>query len=175
MLEPHYRYAKGLFEHSPIVLRPVPDDSWVRKRKGYDIDSKPQLMELVDDVCLSFVYDRLTWEVNIRAGYIFDGASIPQFAWSLVGSPWDAKILAAALVHDALYAAHPVDRARPNYIISRDVADDVLYTLCKYLGMGYIKRNIIYIAVDTAGGEAWRKTEPYTVLDARAYIAVALH
>lgn len=39
----------------------------------------------------------------IPAGFEFDGASIPSLFWSLVGSPFSANLLRAALIHDFRY------------------------------------------------------------------------
>lgn len=49
----------------------------------------------------------------IPAGYTWDGASIPRFAWRLVGSPTDAKFLVASMIHDILCEnRHYVDNDR---------------------------------------------------------------
>lgn len=37
---------------------------------------------------------------TVPAGFAFDGASIPQWAWSLVGSPLDRRFRRAAALHD---------------------------------------------------------------------------
>ncbi|TPM21721.1 DUF1353 domain-containing protein [Mesorhizobium sp. B2-3-5] len=48
-----------------------------------------------------FVYrdpNGLDW--TVPAGEVTDGASIPQFAWSIVGGPFDGPYLDAAIIHD---------------------------------------------------------------------------
>ncbi len=52
-----------------------------------------------------FVYiDEVCSVVDIPAGFIFDGASIPRFAWSLLGvTPYDPRVVTAAVIHDWMY------------------------------------------------------------------------
>ena len=40
----------------------------------------------------------IEWEAP--AGWIIDGASIPQFAWSFVGGPFSGKYREASIIHD---------------------------------------------------------------------------
>ncbi|TPI27329.1 DUF1353 domain-containing protein [Mesorhizobium sp. B3-1-9] len=48
-----------------------------------------------------FVYrDPNGLEWTVPAGEVTDGASIPRFAWSLVGGPFDGPYLDAAIIHD---------------------------------------------------------------------------
>jgi hypothetical protein len=42
----------------------------------------------------------------IRAGFRFDGASIPRPFWWVVARPFTAWVIEAALVHDHLYRCH---------------------------------------------------------------------
>jgi hypothetical protein len=166
-------YAKGKLIHTPIVMRPVADDHWVRFRYGYSKDDKQQVMELVDDVKVRFVFERQTYVFEIDAGFVFDGASIPQMFWGAVGSPWDANILVAALVHDACYSAHPISSV--GEFIHRSTADEILRTLCKYLGMGVFKREIVYRSVDLFGEQAWHKKTPYLPEIARKVVRFSIH
>lgn len=43
---------------------------------------------------------------RVPAGYVTDGASIPRLLWSVVGSPYDADHLRAAIVHDYFCDIH---------------------------------------------------------------------
>ena len=54
-------------------------------------------MELLED--FSYV-DRLTRIWDAPKGSIIDGASIPQFAWSIIGGPYDHKYRNASVIHD---------------------------------------------------------------------------
>lgn len=37
---------------------------------------------------------------TVPAGFAFDGASIPRFAWSLIGGPLDGNYVRSAALHD---------------------------------------------------------------------------
>lgn len=51
-----------------------------------------------------FVIDKhLGPYITVPNGFISDGASIPKFLWSIVGSPWSGKYTQAAVLHDWLY------------------------------------------------------------------------
>ena len=39
-------------------------------------------------------------EWHAAAGWIVDGASIPRFAWSLIGGPFEGKYRNASVIHD---------------------------------------------------------------------------
>lgn len=43
---------------------------------------------------------------RIPVGFVSDGATIPQFAWSLVGGPLDGRYRRAAILHD-FQLVHP--------------------------------------------------------------------
>ena len=47
--------------------------------------------------------------LTIKAGFVFDGASIPRLLWSWA-YPFDPNWVAAALAHDGLYAAELLDK-----------------------------------------------------------------
>ncbi len=51
-------------------------------------------------------------EVFIPDGFESDGASIPSFAWALVGSPFDPRIIRAAFAHDWGYHTHQYTQAQ---------------------------------------------------------------
>jgi hypothetical protein len=44
----------------------------------------------------------------VPAGFLFDGASIPQFAWSLIGHPYTKEYRRPAAVHDYHYRYQPI-------------------------------------------------------------------
>lgn len=82
----------------------------------------------------------------VPGDFRYDGASIPEPAWTAIYSPFHPDVMAGALVHDWLYYCHPV---------TRDIADDVLYELLKANGVASWKRNAVYQAVHTFGGAHW--------------------
>lgn len=106
-------------------------------------------------VCL----DGFIYEINIRAGFKWDGASIPRALWRLCGHPFTCPREAAALAHDWLYASHAVDR---------ETADKIYRELQKILGINIISRNVEYYTLRIFGGVAWR-SHNNTTEDALTY------
>lgn len=77
------------------------------------IDFKNDSPELIEDknkypfkldntVIVSILTMDRRFNIRIPKGYSWDGATIPQFLWSLVGSKENTKFLIASLVHDYL-------------------------------------------------------------------------
>ena len=89
-------------------------------------------------------------DVVVPAGFIFDGASIPRFAWSLLGvTPYDPKIICAAVVHDWLYNSKTK---------SKREADNIFYYIMYYQGfISKAKIKIMYSAVKAFGDKAYNK------------------
>jgi len=87
--------------------------------------------------------------VTVKAGFCFDGASIPQAVWSMIGHPMTPKFIPAALLHDALYASHAMPR---------DEADAIFRDLLNQSGVGYLKRAAMARAVQAFGRFAWGRT-----------------
>ena len=101
------------------------------------------LFILLEDV----VVESLGYKITVKAGFDFDGASIPQALWGVYGNPLSGKFRIAALVHDALYASEK---------LSRELADAIFLDLMKQHEVGYIKRQTMYYAVRSAGWYVWR-------------------
>ena len=101
------------------------------------------LFILLEDV----VVESLGYKITVKAGFDFDGASIPQALWGVYGNPLSGKFRIAALVHDALYASEK---------LSRELADAIFLDLMKQHKVGYIKRQTMYYAVRSAGWYVWR-------------------
>ena len=87
-----------------------------------------------------------TCRVRIPAGFRYDGASVPRWAWYLIPRT-DARIWRAATVHDWLYARQIIERA---------VADGHFLAIMKQDKMPSLKRWLAYLAVRMFGGRAWR-------------------
>jgi hypothetical protein len=101
--------------------------------------------------------------VYIRAGMRTDGASIPRIAWRLVGHPFQIPLLGPALGHDALYAAE---------LVSREEADRWFLEAMRRAGIGWAKRNAIWLAVRAGGGVSWRRHTARSVARARYFAAL---
>lgn len=91
--------------------------------------------------------DGRVFEVWVREGFVFDGASIPRALWRLCGHPMSVPRVAAALAHDWLYAAHVCDRA---------VADEIYRILCKRVGISGFCAGTEYYTLRLFGGSAWK-------------------
>ena len=114
---------------------------------------------LLEDVTVESMGRRIT----VKAGFDFDGASIPKAFWSVVGNPLTGKYRIAALVHDVLYASEK---------FPRELADEVFLDLMKQHGVGYVKRYTMYGAVRSAGWTVWRGHEESEIARYKEFINV---
>lgn len=105
--------------------------------------------------------DGSVFEFWIKAGFVFDGASIPRFLWRLCGHPLEAPRIAAALIHDWLYRAHLIDR---------EAADDIFNAICKAVGMTCLRTGPEWAALRVCGWVAWRANHKWpNVVAAREF------
>lgn len=103
--------------------------------------------------------------VVVRAGFFFDGCSIPRFLWRVCGQPMEVPRVAAALAHDWLYAAHVCDRK---------TADAIYAAICRMVGMGSVRTWIEHKALRLCGGSAWKSHGAVDENYARAHGALEL-
>jgi len=82
--------------------------------------------------------------------FSFNGASIPRLFWWLISTPFAPKVMAAATMHDWLYASHRVTRAE---------ADTLFYYMLSVSGIPKWKQVVMYGALRVFGGWAWMITE----------------
>ena len=78
--------------------------------------------------------------VTVPDGYTFDGASIPRFAWSLVGTPFAPELIMAACAHDWL-CEHVTTYEQ------RVIADACFMARLAMDGVPYWRRAAMYLAV----------------------------
>jgi len=83
-------------------------------------------------------------EIVVPAGFDTDYASIPRIFWAIYAP--DGSYAEAAVVHDFLYWAQPIERAE---------ADEVFYEAMTALGVPWLRRQILYRAVRLGGWAAW--------------------
>jgi len=81
---------------------------------------------------------------EIPYGFVFDGASIPKLFWAVTTSPYDPKVLRAAMVHDYLYSIAAV---------SRLICDEVFHQILLMDGVEESLALTMYSAV-RLGGES---------------------
>ena len=92
----------------------------------------------------------LGYEIIVKKGFDFDGASIPKWLWSIIGSPFTGNYVRAALFHDGLYACCTLDRK---------LSDEIFLDLMKEDGVGYFKRYSMYLAVRAFGSRAYNSNQ----------------
>lgn len=83
--------------------------------------------------------------VNVPAGYLTDGASIPRALWWLL-PPW-REYGQAAVVHDILCEYLSITRAGLPFRITREKCDDILMEAMTAMKVPWITRHAIHKAV----------------------------
>ena len=78
----------------------------------------------------------------LRKDFVTDGASIPPFLWSVVGHPFQPKLLAGAVLHDALCRSK---------LIPRKDSDVLLRQLARAYKVNRLKSEILYLGVRVGG------------------------
>ena len=86
-----------------------------------------------------FKYQNRDKLITVPAGFEFDGASIPKFAWSIIGGPFSSGNFRPSVIHDFLC----VTEDHPLY----DRRHDIFYEMLKIEGKSWWKRKIMKIAV----------------------------
>ena len=76
--------------------------------------------------------------VVVPVGYVTDGASIPRFAWSVIGHPFEGRFVRPAMIHDI--------RCEFKVGTWQDTHSQFLETL-KAEGVGRVRREAMYRAV----------------------------
>lgn len=88
--------------------------------------------------------------ITVPKGFVTDGASIPQFGWSIIGvSPFSSSVIYPAVIHDWLYATHQTTRREADKVFLRAMRSQ-----------GYLKDwqiNIMYRCVRLFGGRSYKK------------------
>lgn len=114
-------------------------------------------MELLES--MAYIDPRgITWDAP--KGWVIDGASIPQFAWSLIGGPYDHKYRVASVIHDVA-----CDRKSRRW---EDV-HEAFYNAMRASGVESARARIMYGAVYHFGPRwPYKVTEYVTVADVGA-------
>ena len=103
----------------------------------------PQAFEVVEPL----VYENEEVTLQVNPGFDFDGASIPQALWSVIGSPMTGGYQRAGCLHDALYASEYYERS---------VCDKLFLDAMESDGVNYVKRYAMYYAVRSFGWTVWK-------------------
>lgn len=88
-------------------------------------------------------------KIVVPIGFVTDGASIPKFLWSIVGSPWSGGYADGAVIHDWIYHKN---------LFKRKECDQIFNEANKFLKVPAWKRFVIYQALRIFGGFAWKVT-----------------
>ena len=95
-----------------------------------------------------FEYNNPPIIIEMPIGFVTDGASIPRFAYSLIGSPWGGRYSPASIIHDYLYFIQKYSRRK---------SDRIFLDAMKILEVPLWKRQLMYLAVRFFGWKAWNK------------------
>ena len=95
-----------------------------------------------------FIYhSKLGGTIEVPVNFISDGASIPRFAWIVVGSPWSGIFPYAAVIHDWGYHSQTMKRRK---------VDLIFLEAMRILGVSWWKRKVMFYAVRAGGWIPWR-------------------
>jgi hypothetical protein len=82
----------------------------------------------------------------IPAGFSFDVASIPRACWSIIGHPFMDEFRIGALEHDWIFITHCATFTYANILFLNRL---------KQRGVGWARRNAMYLAVSSVGIYYW--------------------
>jgi hypothetical protein len=92
------------------------------------------------------VFERPNGElIPALIGLEFDGASIPVWAWPLIGSPFTGKYRLAAVIHDTLCEIRDRPSAEAHWVFRECL---------RALGVGRLRARVMYLAL-MLGGSKW--------------------
>ena len=112
--------------------------------------------------------------LDVPEGYIYDGMSVPRWAWTPSGLYPGGRSDAAALPHDALYRAAGGDKpdgwgrcvlSSTGPLVSRKETDWLLAEFMKDVGYWAPQRAIAYSAVRIGGAKHWGGPSPSGVYE----------
>lgn len=110
------------------------------------LDSKGEDRRMKLHYDTDLVFERCTGElVPAVPDLEFDGASIPVWAWPLIGSPFTGKYRKAAVIHDTLCYF----RDRP-----ARACHEIFREMLRALGVGRFRAAVMYRAL-LLGGSKW--------------------
>lgn len=98
--------------------------------------------ELTEDFHLAYQEH----DIWVPKFFQYDGASIPPAGYQVIGTPFNPKFMAAAVVHDWLYYTQQ---------FPRDFADGLFHDLLVQSGVPKLKAMIMRESVQTFGGWYW--------------------
>lgn len=134
-----------------------------------DISPLPRNRYILDnDFEYVWISKGITYKIIVPKNFIYDGASIPRFLWSISGIMPDGIHRAASLIHDYIY--HFEGRMPKNTLylsdgennwveyrnkISRKDCDMLFYVMLKEYKVNLIRSNLMYYIVRVFGYFFW--------------------
>lgn len=83
--------------------------------------------------------------IEVPSGFVTDFASVPRILWSIL--PPTGKYGKAAVVHDFLYEMGGIPLVNSGKSYDKATSDLIFRDAMKVLGVGLIRRNLMYAAV----------------------------
>ena len=93
-------------------------------------------------------------KIIVPLKFLWDGASIPRFAWSLIGSPFTGRYVRGSLIHDFLRWLADKAKTRKEFKELTGYADRIFLEIMREDGVGRIKSRIMWFSV--RGQAKWR-------------------
>ena len=133
---------KIAFSDIPDTRELKPNKTVMTKEQIEDIKKKP--FKLYNTICvwLEDKKDNSVYIFYINEGYRWDGASIPSFAWIIVGSKEDVRFQVASMLHDMLCENHEL------VAYDRYFADKIFERCCYVGGTCAFVRWLMFHSVD---------------------------
>lgn len=130
------------FSDIPIIQDKNINKKVMSKEEIKKAKKKPLFVVNRVKVCLIDKKKNKTYTFVIKAGYDYDGASIPRLLWRIVGSKESIEFKIAALIHDVLCENH-------HYVdYDRYFADRVFEKLLEVGDVGAFRRWLMFHSVD---------------------------
>jgi len=85
---------------------------------------------------------------DVPSGFRTNGASIPRALWPFLGSPFDPRLIAAAVLHDHAYQFG---------VPARREADDDFALALREAGVGTHRASLLFLGVRLFGWLYWRR------------------
>lgn len=111
---------------------------------------------LEKEYSFSIDYKDTKYTITIPSGYVWDGATIPRIAWSIVGLTPFGIHDEATLIHDYLYECEgELDEVKPH--ITRKFVDKLFIDMLRKLGYTKTQLKIINFFIRIGGFYYWRE------------------
>jgi hypothetical protein len=122
-----------------------PNKKEIQKIQLFDVSNGRVKYRLTDDIKMEIWGETMVF----KKGFVYDGASIPQFLWSLY-PPINSKYFWSSLIHDYLYTTQKYPK----------ILADIIFFLCVKKESNSIKLALrFYFAVAFGGKRAWNENK----------------